>query len=141
MLRVKFIFIHLQEIRQINCLHQIFEIYYELKGVSVNPFYCTFKSEDEITFGNVESIIYDIENILKDSKTLYRLDELTSDFNKNKFLKYSPKQDCVELKNHVLFDSEGLIDVIRNNNFLFISNCPFRTRFLNFDYYEDDLLL
>ena len=122
-------------------MHQIFEIYYELKGVSVNPFYCTFKSEDEITFGNVESIIYDIENILKDYETLYRLDELTSDFNKNKFIKYLPKQDRVELKNHVLFDREGLIDVIRNNSLLFISNCPFRTRFLNFDYSDDDLLL
>ena len=122
-------------------LASIFEIYYELTGVSVNPFYCAFKAEDEITFGNVESIIYDIENILKDYETLYRLDELTSDFNKNKFIKYLPKQDRVELKNHVLFDREGLIDVIRGNSLLFISNCPFRTRFLNFDYSDDDLLL
>lgn len=115
-------------------LVSIFELHYELKEVNVNPFYCAFKSKDEvITQSDIESIIYDIENILKDIETLYRLDELTINFNKNKFINYLPKEDRVELKNHVLFDKEGLIDVIKNNDLLFIFNCPFRKRFLNFN--------
>ena len=90
-----------------------------------------------ITKENIESIIYDIENILKSSETLYKLDELTADFNKNKFINYLPEQDRAELKNHILFDRESLIDVIKNNELLFIFNCPFRNRFLNFRDDED----
>ena len=115
-------------------------MYYELKDVKINPFYCSFKSKNNdevITKGNIESIIYDIENILKSSETLYKLDELTADFNKNKFINYLPEQDRAELKNHILFDRESLIDVIKNNELLFIFNCPFRNRFLNFRDDED----
>ena len=47
-----------------------------------------------------------------------------------------PEQDRAELKNHILFDRESLIDVIKNNELLFIFNCPFRNRFLNFEYFN-----
>lgn len=120
-------------------LSTIFEMYYELKDVKINPFYCSFKSKNNdevITKENIESIIYDVENILKSSETLYKLDELTVSFNKNKFIKYLPEQDRAELKNHILFDRESLIDVIKNNELLFIFNCPFRNRFLNFEYFN-----
>ena len=82
----------------------------------------------------MEDIIYDVKNILKKPETIHRLDDLTAEFKKNKFIKYLPSEDRAELKNRILFDENALIDVIENNSLHFIpSECLFRKKILGYD--------
>ncbi|WP_303295577.1 DEAD/DEAH box helicase [Methanobrevibacter woesei] len=116
-------------------LATIFEIYYELDNVVSNPFYCSFKvNNGDLTNEDMEDIIYDVKNILKKPETIHRLDDLTAEFKKNKFIKYLPSEDRAELKNRILFDENALIDVIENNSLHFIpSECLFRKKILGYD--------
>ena len=107
-------------------LLKIFEIYHDIYMPFTTPVYVSFKVREGITQGEIESIIYDLENILSDSETVDMLDDLTKSFKKNKFIKYLPDKLTGPLKMDLIFDSEALISATCDKSINFISESKFR---------------
>lgn len=96
-------------------LCKLFALYYDIKFEYVNPFYAQINLNEDISIDDVENIIYNIEKTLENPTTKIFIDEIVGKFYKNKFINYLPKKDEIELKMDLLFDKEGLIDLVKNN--------------------------
>lgn len=107
-------------------LLKIFEMYHDIYNTFTTPVYVSFKVKGGIAREDIESIIYDLENILKDKETLYMLDELTKSFKKNKFMQYLPEQLRARLKIDVIFDKEELLMATADKSINFIEESKFR---------------
>lgn len=99
-----------------NLFLKIISLYHDISNDYVTPYYIKFKAYNGITIEDIESIYYDLENILEREETINLLDQLVGKFYKNKFINYLPKEDEIDLKLHLLFDKEGLLDLVKNNS-------------------------
>jgi len=107
-------------------LLKIFEMYYELKNTYTTPFYISFKTDELLNTSEIESVIYDLENILSQSATEAMLDNLTSSFKKNKFMEYLPEEVRGSLKMDIIFDKEALLDATLDKSLYYIDSSMFR---------------
>ena len=106
-------------------LLKIFEMYHEIYNPFTTPIYTSFKV-NQITKSEIEGIIYNIEEILLKKDTTDTLDDLTSSFKKNKFIKFLPGEMRAQLKMDLIFDREGLIQATQDKSINFIENSQFR---------------
>lgn len=107
-------------------LLNIFEMYYELKNPYTTPFFVHFRTNEHISTSEIESVVYDLENILSQSATEAMLDNLTSSFKKNKFMEYLPEEVRGSLKMDLIFDKEGLLESTEDKSLYFIDSSMFR---------------
>lgn len=107
-------------------LLKIFEMYFDIYYPYTTAIYTSFVVKDGITQEDIESVIYDLENILSQSSTEAVLDELTSNFKKNKFIDYLPEEVRGQLKMDLLFDKDALIDATLTKSIHFIEESKFR---------------
>ena len=61
-----------------------------------------------------------------------KLSKVTSEYAKNKFIKYLPEEDRADVKMNVMFDKKSLVDVLDNNEPVLFDNINFGT------YFSDD---
>jgi len=113
-------------------LLKIFEMYYELKNPFTSPIYISFKTEEHLSVGDFEGVIYDLENILSQSETEAMLDDLTVSFKKNKFMEYLPKEVKGYLKMNLIFDKRALLEATEDKSLYFIDNSMFRKVIMGF---------
>ena len=113
-------------------LLKIFEMYYEVYYPFTTAIYTSFVVKGGITETDIESVIYDLENILSQSATESMLDNLTSSFKKNKFMEFLPSEVRGSLKMNLLFDSEALIDATCDKSINFIKESSFRKNIFKF---------
>ena len=107
-------------------LLNIFEMYHELKNPYTTPFFVHFRTNEHISPSEIESVVYDLENILSQSATEAMLDNLTSSFKKNKFMEYLPEEVRGSLKMDLIFDKEGLLESTEDKTLYFIDSSMFR---------------
>lgn len=107
-------------------LLKIFEMYYELKNTYTTPLYISFKTDEKISTSEIESVVYDLDNILSQSSTESMLDNLTSSFKKNKFMEYLPDEVRGYLKMDIIFDKEALLELTADKSIYFIDSSMFR---------------
>ena len=117
-------------------LLKIFEIYYEIYNPYTTPVFTSFKVK-QITESEIESIIYNIEEILLKEDTINTLNDLTSSFKKNKFIKFLPDEMQAQLKMDLIFDPESLIQATKDKSINFIENSQFRKTLFKKDGLED----
>ena len=113
-------------------LLKIFEMYYDIYSPFTTAIYISFVVKGGITEGDIESVIYDLENILSQSSTEAMLDNLTSNFKKNKFIEYLPEEVRGYLKMDLLFDKDALIEATLNKSLYFIEESQFRKNMFNY---------
>ena len=101
-------------------------MYYEVYNPFINSIYLSFKVKDGITSEDIESVIYDLENILNDKSTIDMLDELTDSFKKNKFIQYLPFKLRKNLKMELIFDKDALLESTMDKSINFIETSKFR---------------
>lgn len=115
-----------------NLLVLIFQFYYEVFNIDVKNFYASFKVKDGLSFNDIESVIYDIENIIKSDEFNDLIAPFLENYQKNKFVDYLPLEDEADIKMSSVFDYKNLIDLIENNSLLEVHN-------VNFDkWYENE---
>lgn len=119
-------------------LLKIFEMYYEIYNPFTTPVYVSFK-HNQITEPEIEGIIYNIEEILLKKDTIDTLDDLTSSFKKNKFIKFLPDEMRAQLKMNLIFDPNGLIHSTRDKSINFIENSQFRKTLFKKDEPDDKI--
>lgn len=107
-------------------LLKIFEMYYNTYNQFTNPVYASFKVRDKIEEKDIESVIYNLENIISEKSTETNLDNLTESFKKNKFMEFLPKDVRGSLKMDIIFDKEALLDATRDKHINFIKKSQFR---------------
>ena len=107
-------------------LLKIFEMFYDIKNDFTTPVYASFRTSEKLTISEIESVIYDLENILSQKATESMLDNLTTSFKKNKFMDYLPKDERGALKMDILFDKEALLESTSNKTLYFFENSSFR---------------
>lgn len=108
--------------RDVNLLlTQLFEMYYNISSFKPGNFHITLKSKD-ISENEIESLFYNIENIINESSTEKYFNDKLESFNKNKFIEYLPDENCGKLKMDILYDKEGLIDLSKNNMVYYMDN-------------------
>ena len=112
-------------------LLKIFEMYFDVYSPFTTPVYTSFRVRDGITPEEIESVIYDLENILSQDATEAMLDNLTESFKKNKFIEFLPKNIRGSLKMDILFDKEALLEATDNRMINFISESKFRKSIFN----------
>ena len=102
-------------------LCELFKMYYNVSSIVPSNFHITLKS-NEITENEIESLFYNVEEILKEHTTELYFNDETEAFKKNKFIEYLPEENCGRLKMDILYDKEGLIDLSKNNMIHYIDN-------------------
>ena len=113
-----------------NLLSYLFRLYYDIYSVSFTPEYCSFMvKEHEISIEDIEEIMYNASKTLEDPESLLKINDEIGTFYKNKFINFLPEEDEIKLKMHLLFDQEGLLDVIENNTLVLIHNNSYRKLF------------
>jgi ATP-dependent Lhr-like helicase len=113
-------------------LLKVFEMYFDLRNGYTTPLYTSFKTEEQLSTSEIESVIYDLENILSQKATEAMLDNLTSSFKKNKFMEYLPHEVRGALKMDLIFDKEALLEATTNKSLYFIGSSMFRKRVFRF---------
>jgi len=110
-------------------LSTIFKLYYDIYGVNDTQCYSSFKikedSIDNITFSDIEKVMYSIEELLKNEETIESIGEIVGKFYKNKFINYLPYKDQLSLKMDIIFDKKSLINCVKNNTFVEVFNVNF----------------
>ena len=123
-------------------LLSVFQFYYDIITLDFkNPFYCTFKYKNDVTFQEIESIIYNIENTLKSDEYKIEIQEFISKFNKNKYTKYLPLEDELELKMNLLFDKDNLLKLLNDNTLMEVHNSNFNKWFKGRDNKNQEIKL
>ena len=107
-------------------LLKIFEMYHDIYTPFTTPVYISFKVKEGITQSDIESIIYDLDNILNDPETVDMLDDLTQSFKKNKFIQYLPAELKGSLKMDLIFDRDALLAATCDKSINFITQSEFR---------------
>ncbi|MDR1820703.1 MAG: DEAD/DEAH box helicase [Methanobrevibacter sp.] len=99
-------------------LSTIFKLHYDIYEVKDTPFYSSFKIKrddaENISFLDIKQILDLVEDILNREETFDSINEIVGKFYKNKFINYLPYEDQVNLKMDIIFDKDGLINVIKN---------------------------
>ena len=119
-------------------LLKIFEMYYDIYNPFTTPIYTSFRVRDGISPQDIESVIYDLDNILSQKSTEKMLDNLTESFKKNKFMEFLPENVRGSLKMNLIFDKEALIDATQNKMINFIDKSQFRKNMFSYVKGEDD---
>lgn len=111
-----------------NLLLKIFEMYFEINNGFATPIYTSFTASEQLSTSEIESVVYDLENILSQKATEAMLDNLTSSFKKNKFMEYLPEDVRGSLKMDLIFDKEALLEATSDRSLYFIGSSNFRKR-------------
>ena len=112
-------------------LMKLFNLYHDTYQEMVTPFFISFKVRgNEITGSDIESLIYNVETILNEDNIELLIDEVSQEFKKNKFINYLSPEDRADLKMSLFFDSEGLLDLCKNN-MVSIINSTFKQDYLD----------
>ena len=121
-------------------LLKIFEMYFDLKNGYTTPLYTSFKTSEQLSTADIESVIYDLDNILSQNATEAMLDNLTASFKKNKFMEFLPEEVRGSLKMDIIFDKDALLDATLDKSIYFIQSSEFRKRVFKFreDYDEEN---
>ena len=99
----------------------MFNLYHDTYREMTTPFFISFKVKgNEITEPDIESLIYNVSEILNEDNIELLIDEVSQDFKKNKFINYLSPEDRADLKMNLFFDREGLLDLFENNMIYFI---------------------
>lgn len=114
-------------------LFYILKRFFKIKSSNISPFLVQFKTSQKVDFQEIESILNNIGDYLSDKNFEDELLRLTSEYAKNKFIKYLPEEDKIDVKMNVLFDRKSLIDVLSNNKPVYFSKIDFDTWFLDKD--------
>ena len=125
-------------------LMKMFNLYHDTYREMTTPFFISFKVKgNEITEPDIESLIYNVSEILNEDNIELLIDEVSQDFKKNKFINYLSPEDRADLKMNLFFDRDGLLDLCENNMIYFISNSSFKqdylSLFLNVDEENNEL--
>ena len=96
-------------------------MFYEIKNEEVTNLYYSLDCSD-FKISDFESLMYNVEDILNDPSTERYMDEKTVSLRKNKFINYLPEENSGRLKMDLLYDPNGLIDLILDNEISYIEN-------------------
>lgn len=107
-------------------LSSIFNLEYEIYSVKDTAFYSSFKVKGNITFENISETINNVENTLSNPDIYSIIDEKTNKFVKNKFINFLPYDDNVKLKMELLYNSEDLINLVRENSVELVESTKFK---------------
>ena len=107
-------------------LLKIFEMYFDVYSPFTTPIYTSFRVREGISPEEIESVIYDLDNILSQSSTEAMLDNLTDSFKKNKFIEFLPEDVRGSLKMDILFDKDALLEATGDKMINFIEVSQFR---------------
>ena len=102
-------------------LSDLFNMFYEIKNEEVTNLYYSLDCSD-FSISDFESLMYNIEDILNNPSTERYMDEKTVSLKKNKFINYLPEENSGRLKMDLLYNQNGLIDLITNNEISYIDN-------------------
>lgn len=106
-------------------LLEIFKNEINLSLEDYSGFLIKFKAEKSVTYETIVNILADAENILNDESFRLSLAETMQEFIKNKFIKFMPTEEIVDLNMELLYDEKHLIELLRNNKPEKISNSTF----------------
>lgn len=112
-----------------NFLTILFEFYYEVSAIKNNNFYVKFKVKEDISFSDVEAILYNFKNILDDEDFKIVMKDKSNKFYKNKFINYLPIDDEINLKMNVLFDRDNIAKFIDDNTLVEVKDVNFKNWF------------
>ena len=113
-------------------LLKIFEMYFDVYSPFTTPIYTSFRVRDGINPEDIESVVYDLDNILSQKSTETMLDNLTESFKKNKFIEFLPEDVRGSLKMDILFDKEALLDSTSDKMINFIDESLFRKNIFSY---------
>ena len=119
-------------------LIKIFEMYFDVYNPFSTPIFASFRVKDGISPEEIESVIYDLDNILSQKATEAMLDKLTETFKKNKFIEFLPADVKGSLKMHILFDKEALLEATEDKMINFIEESQFRKNMFGYVKEEDN---
>lgn len=114
-----------------NLLAKIIHMYHDIYSEYTTAYYTSFRVPKGIEMKDIEYIFYNMEEILEKDETIELIDQLVGKFYKNKFINYLPRDDEIKLKMHLLFDKEGLLDLVKNNDLIEIPKDKFKKVFLD----------
>ena len=97
-------------------LSTIFSLEYDIHSPKDTTYYSSFKFKGQASFDNIVKVINNVEEILNDPDINGLIDEKTQKFVKNKFINFLPHEDKVKLKMELLYNTEDLIRIIKNNS-------------------------
>ena len=113
-------------------LLKIFEMYFDVYNPFTTPIYTSFRVRDGITPEEIESVIYDLDNILSQKATESMLDNLTESFKKNKFIEFLPEDVRGSLKMDIIFDKEALLEATSDKMINFLDESKFRKNMFSY---------
>ena len=110
----------------------VLKSFFKISSNDVNPFYLRFKTNQKVNFSDICYILNNIQDYLSNKIIEEKLSKVTSEYAKNKFIKYLPEEDRADVKMNVMFDKKSLVDVLDNNEPVLFDNIDFGT------YFSDD---
>ena len=119
-------------------LIKIFEMYFDVYNTFITPVYASFRVKGGITPEEIESVIYDLDNILSQKSTEAMLDNLTESFKKNKFIEFLPAEVKGSLKMNILFDKKALLEATDGKMINFIDESHFRKNMFRYEKGDND---
>ena len=107
-------------------LSTIFSLEYDIYSPKDTAYYTSFKFKGQGSFDNIVKVINNVEKILNAPDINSLIDEKTQKFVKNKFINFLPYEDNVKLKMELLYNTEDLLTVIKNNSIKLIGSTKFK---------------
>ena len=107
-------------------LSTIFSLEYDIYSPKDTAYYTSFKFKGQASFDNIVKVINNVEKILNAPDINSLIDEKTQKFVKNKFINFLPYEDNVKLKMELLYNTEDLLKVIKNNSIKLIGSTKFK---------------
>ena len=124
--KIDTIFIHLRGMRVNALLSTIFSLEYDIYSPKDTAYYSSFKFKGQSSFDNIVEVINKVEEILNAPDINSLIDEKTQKFVKNKFINFLPYEDNVKLKMELLYNTEDLLKIIKNNSVKLIGSTKFK---------------
>jgi len=109
-----------------SLLSTIFSLEYDIYSPRDTAYYSSFKFKGQSSFDNIIEVINSVEEILKAPDINSLIDEKTQKFVKNKFINFLPYEDNVKLKMELLYNTEDLLKLVKNNSVTLIDSTKFR---------------
>lgn len=106
-------------------LSTIFSLYYDIHSFKDTAYYSSFKYRGDLTFENIIKTVNSLESIFEDPEIYNLIHEKTGKFIKNKFIYQLPYEDQAKLKMEILYDKEGLLNVLKENSLVLIDSAAF----------------
>ena len=98
-----------------------FKSFFKVSSNDVNPFYLRFKTNQKVSFSDISYILNNIQDYLANKIIEEKLSKVTSEYAKNKFIKYLPEEDKVDVKMNVMFDKLHYKFYYYTNSLLIVS--------------------